>query len=521
MARSSKRRSAVGGRVWLLSSLFVLVGTGWALAVPLFHPPDEPMHVDLIGGLADDPTYPGYADRHLDRLLLSLSWSYLEAGDGPRRPRLGGLPPPAGAASAAQVPGGSGPSSQIDQMPQHPPLYYEGAALALRAARFGHPGAPFPTIATEVLVLRLLNVLLVAPLPLLTFRIARELGASDRTSLTATALLLAVPQLTHIVGSVNNDNLLIVLGAALTLLVLQVVGRPPDRRRDLAVGLVLGAALLTKAFAFVLVPWVALAYLVAARRRGSPGAAAGGLAVAGGTSAAVAGWFWIRNVARYGQVAPTTFFERAGTRPADLPVDHLDWLRSFTWLLPERFWGSMGRYAAQLPEEVIALATLLVAACVAEALVARRRPEARDRTALAMAVLPALMLGAYVAQHAHEIYVVTGWYSFIQGRYLFGGIGGLLAVTAVGADRLARGRFGPAAALGVGVAMQVIAGYVLLVDVWGGAGVSLLGSARTMVAWCPLPAPAVGAVGLALAAVLATTAVSLTRAVPEPRPADV
>jgi hypothetical protein len=398
-------------------------------------------------------------------------------------------------------------------MPQHPPLYYESMAVALRTIRVLHGGDPYPTIAIEVLLLRLLNVLLVAPLPLLTWLIAREVGATDRLALASPALLLAVPQLTHIVGSVNNDNLLTVLGAALTWLGLRVVRRPGRWQRDLAVGLVLGAALLTKAFAFVLVPWVALAYVIAARRHRAHLRSARGLAIAGGVAACTSGWFWIRNLQRYGQIAPTTFFERAALHPHDPGTDHLGWLGQFARLLPERFWGSMGRYAARLPGSVVAIATAAVLACVVAALVDRRRGAERDRAARAMAVLPTLLLGAYVAQHAHHIYVVTGWYSFIQGRYLFAGVAGLMAVVALGADVLVRGRFRPIHALAFALAMQGLAGFVLLQQVWGGDGVTLPLSVTTMVVWSPLPGPLVVLVGLITVIVAATTFRTLTRRV--------
>ena len=513
----SRRLSAVDRRVWLLSLLFVLVSTGWALAVPLFHPPDEQMHVDLIDALAHDTTYPGYADRRLDQTLSTFSGAYLQAGGASRAPRLGNLEAPVGTDTISLRPGRSTPSPQVNQMPQHPPLYYESVALALRAARSLHCGHPYPTIADEVLLLRLLNVLIVAPLPLLTWLMARELGGSDRMSLSAASLLLAVPQLTHIVGSVNNDNLLIVLGALLTWLVVRVVRRPCPWTTDVVLGLALGAALLTKAFAFVLVPWVVLAYAAAVRRQRSARAACRLIGV-GTLALATSGWFWLRNVHRYGQVAPTVFYERAALHPHEQGQDHLMWLGRFLTLLPERFWGSIGRYAAPMPAGVVALATLLGLGCILAALVGGRA-RGLDRTALAMAVLPAVLLGGYVAQHAHHIYVVTGWFSFIQGRYLFAGIGGLAAVTAVGADRISRGRFGPVHALGIALVMQAIAAYMVLTAIWGGEGASLRSSITTMAVWSPLPGPLVALVGVAVLLTACASVRSLGRgaeAVPDP-----
>ncbi|MGN6693818.1 MAG: hypothetical protein ACTHN0_06535, partial [Aquihabitans sp.] len=237
-----------------------------------------------------------------------------------------------------------------------------------------------------------------------------------------------------------------------------------------------------------------------------------GLAAAGGVAACSSGWFWIRNLQRYGQVAPTTFFDRAALHSHDPGTDHLGWIGQFAQLLPGRFWGSMGRYAARLPGPVVAMATLAVVICVVAALVDRRSVE-RDRVALAMAVLPTLILGAYVAQHAHHIYVVTGWYSFIQGRYLFAGVAGLMAVAAVGADVLVGSRFRPVHALALALAMQGLAGLVLLRQVWGGDGVTLRQSVTTMVVWSPLPGPFVVLVGLLTVVVAAATLRALARRV--------
>ena len=75
-------------------------------------------------------------------------------------------------------------------------------------------------------------------------------------------LLVGLPMLTATGGVLNNDDLLTLLGAVATLLLVTVARGDGSRRTALALGAVLAAALLTKAFAVVFLPVVPLAYWV-------------------------------------------------------------------------------------------------------------------------------------------------------------------------------------------------------------------------------------------------------------------
>src|SRR5690606_34828050 len=82
---------------------------------------------------------------------------------------------------------------EINQLAQHPPLYYVPAAVVLRVID-GDGSAPLDLVVWQ---LRLLSVLTLAALPLLAADIARRLTASVPVVLSAAAGVLAVPQLTH------------------------------------------------------------------------------------------------------------------------------------------------------------------------------------------------------------------------------------------------------------------------------------------------------------------------------------
>ena len=117
-----------------------------------------------------------------------------------------------------------------------------------------------------VYLLRVLNVALVASIPAIAYLTARRIGVSVRASVFACLLVMAIPQLAHIGSSVNNDNLVVLLGALAALGAAAVTVGDLTRRRAVWLGVVLGLALLTKATSFTFVPMVVLAYAVHVRR---------------------------------------------------------------------------------------------------------------------------------------------------------------------------------------------------------------------------------------------------------------
>src|SRR5690606_11088642 len=125
-----------------------------------------------------------------------------------------------------------------------------------------------------------------------------------------------------------------------------------------SVGIVTGLALLTKAFAFALLPWVACAYALGWwRTRGRlpwrPVVAAGGLAVV------IGAWWWVRNLVRTGQVQPSG--EVYPPAPADFVPDAVGYWTDIFWpFMLERWWGSFGWIDTPIPDPVVWVATGLV-----------------------------------------------------------------------------------------------------------------------------------------------------------------
>ena len=75
------------------------------------------------------------------------------------------------------------------------------------------------------------------------------------------------------------------------------------------VGLVAGAGVLTKATALLLLPWIAVAYLVEARRTAREGGRPWPVVATGAVTAVVvavlSGWWFVGNQRRHGSFAPT------------------------------------------------------------------------------------------------------------------------------------------------------------------------------------------------------------------------
>lgn len=500
---------SVPAAVWGITALFAVLLAVSSVAAPLFHAPDEFVHADLALLLADDPHYPEHDGRFTAAAVKRVAIPYF--GDDARAPdkTAADAPPKAGRPNI-NVLGGSGDHDEgsFNQQPQHPPLYYQALALVLRVERRVLPGAEPPAMVTEIGVLRLLNAAMVVFLPLAAWAAAARLGADRRTATTAAALVLVVPQLTHIGSTINNDNLLTALASVLAVLLAGVVRGDRSWHTAGLVAVVTGLALLTKAFALLLLPWIAIAYLVAARRAARRGERPLPVVVIGAATgvgaALISGWWWIGNQRRTGSFAPT-LDEVLMPTVSGFEPDLEFFVRRFGAFFPERFWGWFGLYSARLPLWVIGLATAALLAVVAVGLL---RPGGRLRRAdLAIGLLPVALVGAFVVQHAWSLHARSGRTPFIQGRYLFPVIVPLMVVAAAGLSRLA-GRWAPAATLAAALALHALGFATMLDNFWGAPGDGLGGELRALVAWSAWPGEAL-VVGAVVGAVVTVGALAV------------
>jgi 4-amino-4-deoxy-L-arabinose transferase-like glycosyltransferase len=511
--------------VWAITVLFAASLVFWSLLTPLDEAPDEVGQADLVFHLATGASYPDWDGRkvgeamvativiHRANVQTSFRERYLTPQSAPPRDKRPDF----------RQAGGDKPVGAGNQMPQHPPLFYEASSLLLRAERAALPGSGLPTVDQEWHLLRLLNVLMIAPLALLAWASARRLGSAREVAVAASVVPLAIPQLLHIGSAINNDNLLTLLCGILAVLLAGVIRGDRRRSTAVAVGVVTGLALLTKAFAFALPLWIAVAYAVPVLRdRSRLRPAAGGVALALGAAGVVGGWWWVVHALREGALSPS-IADRAfsGGAPAGFHPDLGFYVPRFWWWLTERFWGNFGYFSVPMARAVVIAATAVAVAAIVAALVPRpawdRTRGGRAPRALELAAFGSLfvLLAGFVAVHAYGLYVSSGKTPFIQGRYLFGALVPFAVVLAVGLSRLV-GRWAPLVLLAGAVGMQVDAVRVARHAWWAEPTASIGRSFRALLAWSPWPPGVVWVIVACVGGAAAVAAWQLVRLVREP-----
>lgn len=464
--------------------MFGLLLVAWSLLAPLGRAPDEPAHADLVFQQATGEPYPEFDGRRTSTAMIAVFLAHAPGFEG--RWLTPESAPPRHARKTFEEWGGDEPSAVVNLLPVHPPLYYWLTGSGLRLERTVTPGTDASPMEGDWHLLRLTSVVMVLPLPLLAWAAARRLGANDGAAITAAVVPLGVPQLLHIGASINNDNLLILLSAVLAVLIAGVLQGDSRRSRATAIGLVAGLALLTKAFGFVLLPWVALAYAYQAwRERSRWRDSLLALLLAGLTASLVGGWWWARNLARYGELSPgVAALDATGTQP-----DPVSYARHFTPTVIHRFWGNFGYFEAPMTTVVVIAATAVAAAAVALALLrpaesgsgeATEQPTRRQSAAFVSLLV---FLFAFVAFLAYDHHPQRGW---IQGRYLFGAMVPFAVVISIGVTRLL-GRRAPLVVFGGAALMQIDGVRVALRGWWAEPDASLLRSLDAMLAWSPWP----------------------------------
>ncbi|MGI8755729.1 MAG: DUF2142 domain-containing protein [Acidimicrobiales bacterium] len=525
-----RRRVRVPAVVLAASVVFAVLGVLWSVVAPLNEAPDEPAHLGLVLHLADGRPYPDFDQLHSPTSVYRLCRTFAAATracpqDGEpvtitsTRRHLAGDAPDKSIRPAWNDEGGA-KQGGLNQMAQHPPLYYEAMAGVLRVERatFGGPWS----LDRELALLRLANVALVAPLPLLAWWAATRAHLSRRVAVLASFGPLALPMVTHIGSTVNNDNLLTLCGAGVVALLAGVAVGDRSLRTAVAVGVVAAIGMLAKASAVTFLPAIVLAYLVgwlvprdgAARasvgRTAAPAAAAGGLMVAGSA------WWYLRVRLRTGRFAPTIEETRLTTalRPPGFHVDISSYAAMLGRGLTQRFWGSFGWYSVRFSTGFAYTLTAVLVALVVVAFFAGRArrgsahegagsTEGKAPSAWLLAVLlsPLVLLGAFVVQRSFLLYQRTSKFQFIQGRYLFPAVTGLAVVVAVAASRLA-GRWALPVAAAAVAGMQAWALRRALVGFWGGPGVGPVGQVRALVAWSAWPGEVFALLGLSMVAAI-------------------
>ena len=483
-------RRAGSGALVAITVLWAAVLFGWLQLTPLYRAADEPAHVDLVLHLLDGGSYAAPGELELDpRVRASFPLAGLSTAERPDLASLFPLPisttqVPSRDLSYDELPAPEGLRPYPNQMTQHPPLYY----LLLAGEARLLPGFSDWSFPVQLGVLRLLSLLLLLPLPALAAAVARRLGAGRAVATTAALLPLAVPQLASIGASVNNDALLCLLGAAASVPLVAVSRGDVSRRTAALLGVLLGLALLTKAWAVGLLAWAALAYGLAllgpARTERARALTSGVLAA--GLAMACGGWWWVANIVRYGALQPQGS-PLLPERPGDRSL--LVFTEGVVSRLTASTWGNLGWLELRIPQsaQVAGALVLLLGLVLA---VARPQRPAWARPASAVALAAFCVQVAVVYQQSLKNWVRGGYFAGLQGRYLFAFVAVLAALAALGLagllPRAARWLAPIGALLAAGV-MQLVGVTTALRGFWQPPGTGLRTAVSVQSAWAPFP----------------------------------
>ncbi|NBU64658.1 MAG: hypothetical protein EBS29_09190 [Chloroflexia bacterium] len=215
-------------------------------------------------------------------------------------------------------------------------------------------------------LMRLISVLLVLTGCYFVWRAGLAIS-TPTVALLAVALLASSPQTSLIAGAVSNDALLFCLAAIITDCTLRA-----RTYRDVGVlGLVIGAALITKQSAIMLMPvvlWPLWQYFVGWRRLWA-------LLWAGIPLVLIAGWWYVRNQLVYGDVFGLTLF-RSIYQQAPLDFGQLrTWQQAFSQLMRSG-WGMYGWMSLAAPDWWLQIGATITLSALAGLLihVGSRRP---------------------------------------------------------------------------------------------------------------------------------------------------
>lgn len=487
----SRGLGAVPLTVWLVTALHVAVMAMCTFLYPAGAGYDEAAHTDMTYAYYNGHGFYAPGDRHI---ALGVHNAFPTLRMPPLVP-LSDTPVAArGERRSFDALGGETPTRYPNQMVQHPPLYYALGAGILKAV----PGSKRWPYDRWIAALRYLSIVLVAPIPLLAWATAKVLVGPGPIAVTASILTLTLPNLQRVGASVNNDNALTLLTAAVMYVLVLVIAGDLRKRTGLLVGVLTGLACLAKAFALVLPVAILGAYALAwARHRRPPFAAFGCAAVA---TAAIGAWWWIRNVVEYHAVQPDGLgpviakVNNGAPRPGfDTGMFVPKFFNRIVW----RTWGGIGypEHPWFSQEGCWVWASVVLAGLL---LVLITGGGGRYGRAVPVALLaPTVLTLLAVGHEARIAYLRNGRLPGIQGRYLYSGVTVIAVLVSIGLTwvvgrRLAR--WLPITALLATLATQAFAWRLLIMTWWVPASASdttedLRGAFSGIARWSPWAKP--------------------------------
>ncbi|MDM7888834.1 hypothetical protein QUG98_10250 [Curtobacterium sp. RHCJP20] len=398
-----------------VSATFVLLLATWAAVNPPLQGPEEAANVDAVLHLLAGRPWPATGHLHFFQGLL--------AQDVAVR-----LPPVSERGSIAAIIGDGTEDALRNPMSQHPPTFFAvqaAVALALDAGsrRWDH----------VVLVMRLVDVLVMAPLPALVWASVRRATRSPRLAVAAAAVLLAVPQMAQVGSSVSVWVPVIVAGALSTWLAVRVFTGDRSWWTLLALGGSVAVGTAVSAAGFLAVPFALVAVLAgqlapaAARSGRDVLVRVGRCLVVLLVPAVTTGWWYARQFVRTGSPQPDPYPPVRQPRPAGQGPDVVQFAGAFWNGMSDSFLGLLGRYQWPLSPVIVDTATVVALAALVWAGASRRVDR---RTMLVVGLFPVTVLVVVLARD-WATYVGHLGITVTQGRFLFPAVAALLVVEAI------------------------------------------------------------------------------------------
>ena len=282
--------------------------------------------------------------------------------------------------------------------------------------RFVHPASEDYLFADNPLaqrIARLVSAMFGSLTVWFTGLIALKLRPTNLAFASLAAGLVAFnPQFIFTGATVTNDSSVAFAGSLLLFCIVGLWNDPTSRRWTLALGASVGVAFLTKFSSSAAIPLVGLVLAAIAWRRRDWRLFLTQSAIITLAVLAISGWWWIRSLVLYGDLAPIGVLEHSAFRHS-ASIGEI--VSGFEGLLLS-YWGIFGWFNLSAPDYVHRLFNLyMVLAAVGFAVAAIRHGIRRPAGPwLAIAGWSALFLGGLIR------YRIS--YAVFQGRLLFGAI---------------------------------------------------------------------------------------------------
>jgi len=318
--------------LWLLLLAFLLKEVFYLFVIPVWQGPDEPGHIDYLEKIVLERRLPNLEGSYFSKKIYN-SLAVFDFFDI----NQGGMVHESSRETLDAIGSETMEAAKKENwIVQHPPFYY------LLLTPFYLISSPLGFFG-QVYFLRFLSVLMGIGTLFFAYEIARLLVPQNIFfSLGVPIFIGFFPQFSFMVATINNDNLILLLAAALFFTMVRNFSEPISLKHALITGVLLGLGSLTKYTflpMFVIVFLYELLRLCVVKPNLKDWLISGLLQIA--VVLAICGWWYLRNYNLYGDVFASYNSVRGGGTKVrgDLTLGEFLFDMGFPKVYFERFWS--------------------------------------------------------------------------------------------------------------------------------------------------------------------------------------